>query len=289
MLADRRAQALVDNFASQWLTLGKLAGVVPDVDAYPEFDENLREAFRQETRLFIGSQLREDRSVTDLLTANYSYRERAAGASLPDPERVRQPLQARDVHRRHTRRAPRSGQHPDRHLLSESDLAGPARPLAARQRARRAAATAAAGHSALERERRRREGDVDPAADGSAPEESVVRRLPRPHGSARVLAREFRRARQVAHRQRRDPRRCLGVAPRRHAISGHRRAPSAGGGPSRTTSRAPSRRSCSPTRSGEVSRRTTCRRSARSHAARQPAGIDGRRSSWVWRRARRSR
>jgi hypothetical protein len=73
MLADRRTQALVDNFASQWLTIGKLSGVVPDVDAYPEFDENLRDAFRQETRLFIGSQLREDRSVIDLLTANYSF------------------------------------------------------------------------------------------------------------------------------------------------------------------------------------------------------------------------
>jgi uncharacterized protein DUF1592/uncharacterized protein DUF1588/uncharacterized protein DUF1585/uncharacterized protein DUF1587/uncharacterized protein DUF1595/cytochrome c len=73
MLADRRAQALVDNFASQWLNIGKLSGVVPDVDAYPEFDENLRDAFRQETRLFIGSQLREDRSVVDLLTANYSF------------------------------------------------------------------------------------------------------------------------------------------------------------------------------------------------------------------------
>jgi hypothetical protein len=73
MLGDRRSQALVDNFASQWLTIGKLSGVVPDVDAYPEFDENLRDAFRQETRLFIGSQLREDRSVIDLLTANYSF------------------------------------------------------------------------------------------------------------------------------------------------------------------------------------------------------------------------
>jgi hypothetical protein len=73
MLADRRAQALVDNFASQWLTTGKLSGVVPDVDAYPEFDENLRDAFRQETRLFVGSQLREDRSVVDLVTANYSF------------------------------------------------------------------------------------------------------------------------------------------------------------------------------------------------------------------------
>jgi mono/diheme cytochrome c family protein len=73
MLADPRAQALVDNFAMQWLTLGKLAGVVPDVDAYPEFDENLRDAFRQETRTFIESQLREDRSVIDLVSANYSY------------------------------------------------------------------------------------------------------------------------------------------------------------------------------------------------------------------------
>jgi mono/diheme cytochrome c family protein len=73
MLADSRAQALVDNFAAQWLSIGKLAGVVPDVDAYPEFDENLRDAFRQETRTFIESQLREDRSVIDLVTANYSY------------------------------------------------------------------------------------------------------------------------------------------------------------------------------------------------------------------------
>ncbi|HEX5109370.1 MAG TPA: DUF1592 domain-containing protein, partial [Vicinamibacterales bacterium] len=73
LLADRRAQALVDNFVSQWLTVGKLAGAVPDADAYPEFDENLRTAFREETRLFVGSQLREDRSVSELLTANYSF------------------------------------------------------------------------------------------------------------------------------------------------------------------------------------------------------------------------
>ncbi len=73
MLVDSRSQALIDNFASQWLTIGKLSGVVPDVDAYPEFDENLRDAFREETRLFVSSQLREDRSVGELLTANYSY------------------------------------------------------------------------------------------------------------------------------------------------------------------------------------------------------------------------
>jgi len=73
MLADPRAQALVDNFVSQWLTLGKLSGVVPDVDAYPEFDENLREAFREETRLFVASQLRDDRPVGELLSADYTF------------------------------------------------------------------------------------------------------------------------------------------------------------------------------------------------------------------------
>jgi uncharacterized protein DUF1592/uncharacterized protein DUF1588/uncharacterized protein DUF1585/uncharacterized protein DUF1587/uncharacterized protein DUF1595/cytochrome c len=73
LLGDPRSKALVDNFANQWLKLGKIAGVVPDADVHPEFDENLREAMQQETRLFIGSQLREDRSVMDLLTANYTF------------------------------------------------------------------------------------------------------------------------------------------------------------------------------------------------------------------------
>jgi hypothetical protein len=53
--------------------MGKLTGIVPDVDAFPDFDENLREAMQQETEEFMASQLREDRSVLELLTANYSY------------------------------------------------------------------------------------------------------------------------------------------------------------------------------------------------------------------------
>ena len=81
---DPRSQALVDNFATQWLSLGKLAGIVPDVDVYPEFDENLREAMQQEHRLFIESQLREDRSVTDLVTANYTFVNERSGAALRD-------------------------------------------------------------------------------------------------------------------------------------------------------------------------------------------------------------
>ena len=73
MLADPRARALVDGFAMQWLGLRRLQSVVPAPDLFPEFDDNLREAFEQETRLFVGSQLREDRSVLDLLRADYTF------------------------------------------------------------------------------------------------------------------------------------------------------------------------------------------------------------------------
>jgi mono/diheme cytochrome c family protein len=73
MLRDPRSSALVDNFASRWLELNKLAGSVPDTELYPEFDENLRDAMEQETRLFVGSQLHDNRSVAELLTADYSF------------------------------------------------------------------------------------------------------------------------------------------------------------------------------------------------------------------------
>ena len=73
MLRDERSQALVDNFATEWLQLGRLGGVVPDVDEFPDFDENLREAMQQETRLFVADQLRGDRTVVDLVAADYSF------------------------------------------------------------------------------------------------------------------------------------------------------------------------------------------------------------------------
>ena len=73
MLADRRSDALVENFGEQWLQIRRLQGATPDVNAFPEFDDNLRQAFQRETRLFFESQLREDHPVTDLLTANYTY------------------------------------------------------------------------------------------------------------------------------------------------------------------------------------------------------------------------
>ena len=73
MLRDERSSALVDGFATRWLELSKLAGVVPDTHLYPEFDENLREAMATETKLFVADQIRTDRSVVDLLLADYTF------------------------------------------------------------------------------------------------------------------------------------------------------------------------------------------------------------------------
>jgi hypothetical protein len=73
MLSDDRSSALVANFASQWLDLEKLRGVSPDPQAYPEFNDTLREAFQSETELFLKSQIHENRPVEELLTSNYTF------------------------------------------------------------------------------------------------------------------------------------------------------------------------------------------------------------------------
>ncbi|HBN77905.1 MAG TPA: hypothetical protein DD473_19260 [Planctomycetaceae bacterium] len=73
MLTDPRSAALVYNFAGQWLHLRNLESITPDGRLYPNFDDNLRQAFRQETELFFESILREDRSVLELLKSDYTY------------------------------------------------------------------------------------------------------------------------------------------------------------------------------------------------------------------------
>ena len=73
MLADQKARALVENFASQWLLLRNLKNHVPTPGDFPNFDNELRQAFRRETELFVESIIREDRSVLDLLNANYTF------------------------------------------------------------------------------------------------------------------------------------------------------------------------------------------------------------------------
>ena len=73
MLADSRALNLVGTFAGQWLYLRNLDSITPDLRLFPDFDDNLRQAFRRETELHFETVLREDRSVLDLLKADYTF------------------------------------------------------------------------------------------------------------------------------------------------------------------------------------------------------------------------
>ena len=73
LLADERSRNLATNFAAQWLHLRNLESITPDLRQFPDFDDNLRKAFRQETELFVESVLRDDRSVLDLLKADYTF------------------------------------------------------------------------------------------------------------------------------------------------------------------------------------------------------------------------
>jgi len=73
MLSDPRSQALVDNFAGQWLQIRNLRNTTPDKNDFPDFDDNLRQAFERELELFFGSIIHEDRSVLELMTADYTF------------------------------------------------------------------------------------------------------------------------------------------------------------------------------------------------------------------------
>jgi hypothetical protein len=73
MLGDPKSHALVSNFAGQWLQLRNVRNVLPNSDDFPDFDDNLRQAFQRETELFFESILNEDRPVLDLLTADYTF------------------------------------------------------------------------------------------------------------------------------------------------------------------------------------------------------------------------
>lgn len=73
MLDDPRSDTLIQNFASQWLQLGKLNATAPNTDLFPYFDDNLKQAFRSETQLFFDYILRNDRPLLELLNADYTF------------------------------------------------------------------------------------------------------------------------------------------------------------------------------------------------------------------------
>jgi len=73
MIADPRSQALVRNFTGQWLNIRGIAASEPVVNLFPDFDSTLREAYKREVEMFFASIIQEDRSVEDLLTADYTF------------------------------------------------------------------------------------------------------------------------------------------------------------------------------------------------------------------------
>ena len=95
MLADPKADALVENFAGQWLHIRNLQNVAPNTDEFPDFDNDLRDAFRRETELFFRSIMREDRNVLDLMTADYTFVNERLAKHYGMPGRVRQPVPPR--------------------------------------------------------------------------------------------------------------------------------------------------------------------------------------------------
>ena len=109
MLADPRSEAFVDNFTGQWLRLRELRGAQP---ADPDFDENLRQAFRDETRMLFANIVHEDRSVLELLDADYTFVN----------ERLARHYGMPNIHGGYMRRVPLSADSPRRGLLGQGSI-----------------------------------------------------------------------------------------------------------------------------------------------------------------------
>ena len=143
MLADGKADALVENFAGQWLYLRELDHVQTEAK---NFDENLRQSFRRETELLFRTIVRDDRSLIDLIDADYTFVDERLARHYGIPNI--QGSYFRRVQLRAGQPAPgtaRAGQHADGDLDRDAHVAGVARQVGAREPARHAGAGAAAG------------------------------------------------------------------------------------------------------------------------------------------------
>ena len=201
-----RRESLVSNFAEQWLYLRNLESITPDLRLFPDFDDNLRQALRRETELLFESILREDRSVLDLLKADYTFlNERLAKHyGIPHVYGSRFRRVALDTDSA-ARRPAAPGQHPDRDVVRHAHVAGDSRQMGSGEPRRHAAAAAAAERAGAEGQHRL--GDSFRArAAGRASRQCRLRELPQPDGPGRLRAGELRRGRPLARRSRRASR-----------------------------------------------------------------------------------
>ena len=148
MLADPRSNALVSNFAGQWLFLRNLQSARPDGPTFPNFDDNLRQAYRRETEMLFESIMRENRSVVDLLNANYTFVNERLAKAVRHSQRIRQPVPACDADGSCPLRTSWSGECTHGNFVSESDLSGAARQVDHGKHIGHAASAASAGSAA---------------------------------------------------------------------------------------------------------------------------------------------
>ena len=279
MLADPRASALVENFAGQWLFLRNLRSVTPDVEEFPNFDDNLRQAMRRETELLFANVMREDRPVNELLTADYTFVN----------ERLAKHYGMPSVYGSHFRKVPVADEarrgllghasiltvtsYPNRtspvlrgKWVLENVLGAPPPPPLPNVPALEENEAGKVARTLRERLAR-------------ASRESRLRDVSRRHGPDRARARELRRHRQVAHARagRRDRR--ARPARGRHADRGRGAAARSADGRSRAVRARVHGKAADVRARAAGSRLTTCRRCAASCARPRATTIVSRRSS----------
>ena len=160
MLADSRSSAMIDNLAGQWLMLRQLDDVSPGTK---DFDGGLRYAFHRETELLFETIAREDRSILDLIDADYTFVDERL-APLRHPQRPRQPLPPCHAERQRAARELLGRQLPHDDVRQQPHIAGEARQVGAGKPARRAGAAAPPGVETNLRDRGRRTDLGAPAA-----------------------------------------------------------------------------------------------------------------------------
>ena len=167
MLADSRSQALVDNFAGQWLHIRNVPGFQPSPELLFHFDDNLRQAFEQETKLFFESIVRENRNVLDLLDADYTFLNERLARHYGIPGVLRRALPAGFAPaRQRAARDPRPGLDTHRDVAIQPDVTGHSRQVDHGEHPRHAAAPAAAQRAGPRRGARPPQGAADARADG---------------------------------------------------------------------------------------------------------------------------
>ena len=201
MLGDKRARtALVQNFFANWLQTRNVWLLTPDLNQkFPWFDDNLRVAFVREMELFLDAQLKDDRSIVDLLTSSQTFLNeqlaRHYGVSGVYGSHFR-PVTLTDENRFGLlgKAARAVGD-----VLLDPDGADDPRKVSAREHSCRAAAASAPRHTGARGNQQRRQASLGARNARGAPSESDVRELSRADGSAWAEPGKFRRDRAVAH------------------------------------------------------------------------------------------